>query len=246
MANPERLERYFARERLSARSPRRAESNWVPGDVRSRQTGVVAPADGAREALVAKLALVKQTRFNAAKRLEAKHDVGQLALAIAGIYGFLIPLFTLQFKGTIIPSTVAIIDFVAVLAGVLSFAMGFLYQERDYKGRAARLHRCALEINQLRNQLETTIVSDVRVLQDFVKRYSDILAANENHDDIDFKIALEQQARFAAGANTAAISKRLAWLELRCFLSTHGLSIAIWIVPPLIGVGLWLLLPSTH
>ena len=246
MANAERVDRFAARDRFAGGPFRRQGSGQDANSVRHRGVVSAMGAGDAKAALLGKLQIVKQTRFNAAKRLESAHHAGQLALAVAGIYGFLIPLFTLQFKGAIPTLTVGIIDFVAVVAGALSFAVAFLYQERDYKGRAVRMHACALEINGLRHQLAATRIGHEHELQPFVRAYNEILSRFENHDEIDYRLARAQRAcRQAEKDGRRGDRRRLRRLRAERFLLTHGLNVLIWGMPPLVGIMLCLLLPST-
>ncbi|MFM1813781.1 MAG: SLOG-associating effector domain family 5 [Pseudomonadota bacterium] len=242
LANPERQDRHFARQRAVA-SARRQLPDFGIG--RWQHTAAGVPDVDEKTRLLRKLAIVKRARFNAAKRLESKHDAGQLALAIAGIYGFLIPLFTLQFKGTLAPMTISIVDFVAVVAGALSFAIGFLYQERNYKSRAHAFHDCALEINRLRHELAATHVSYEHEIRGYIARYNDIMERYANHDEIDYRLALAERRRTPEGAATGGRTHavRLWSLRIERFLRTHGLNLAVWLVPPVVGLSLWATLP---
>ncbi len=191
--------------------------------------------------------IVKRARFHAAERLESKHNAGQLAFAIAGIYGFLIPIFILQFKANLTPFTASIIDFVAVVSGALSFTIAMLYQERDYKGRARRLHACALEINQLLQQLSVSRINRETDLQGFVQHYGAILSRYENHEHIDYQIAIARDSRAAAASSDEDDrGETMRWLLVRRFLITHGLTVAVWLVPPAIGLVAWLALAGAQ
>ncbi|MEO0672779.1 MAG: SLATT domain-containing protein, partial [Pseudomonadota bacterium] len=110
--------------------------------------------DSERTKLLRDWRIVKAARFNAARRLRNKHEAAQLTFALSGIYGFVVPLFTLQFAGELGDLNARLISFVAACAGALSFIIAMHYQWQSFPERAKALHDCALGINDLRKHLK--------------------------------------------------------------------------------------------
>ncbi len=182
-----------------------------------------------REKLLRDWGLVKAARFYAARRLRNKHEAAQLTFALSGIYGFVVPLFTLQFAGELGDLNARLISFVAACAGALSFIIAMHYQWQSFPERAKALHDCALGINDLRKRLKIESFLSTDVLADYLSRYNDLLQQCENHADIDFQIARADRA-------SGGIGLGLQWRKAR---TTYGLCWIIWAAPVSIGAALW-------
>jgi len=193
-----------------------------------------------RDRLLRDWRIVKSARFNAAKRLENKYHAGQFAFAISGIYGFLVPLFTLQFASYVTPFTGSVISFVAAVSGALSFVIAMLYQTQDFKGRAVSLHRCARQINNLSRHLAATTIDQIEHIRPFIQSYDQILAGCENHDEIDYRIARHRRRpKPGSAADTRRWWVQKVWLSARSYVQTYGVCLIVWLAPPLIGLLLW-------
>lgn len=191
--------------------------------------------------------LVKRARFNAARRLRNRFEAGQFAFAVSGIYGFLVPLFLLQFDGYLSNFAAMVISFVAAVAGALSFTIAMQYQQKDFKVRASQLHDCAREINNLSRHLTATQLARPEDLRPFIHNYDDILARCENHDDIDFALArLADSPRNLTG-DALRNWRRERWvLKWRLYRQTYSVCAVVWLLPIVIGVIIWLsLAPKT-
>ena len=204
------------------------------------------PSDEAAK-LKAKLlsdwSLVKRARFNAAKRLRNRYDAGQFAFAVSGIYGFLVPLFLLQFDGYLSNFAAMVISFVAAVAGALSFTIAMQYQQKDFKVRAGQLHECALRINDLRRHLAATPIADSSALRPFIHHYNAVLSDCENHDDIDFALARLTNNPKQLSPKELAAWKRERWLlKWRLYRQTYTICAVVWLLPILTGLIIWLAL----
>ena len=187
--------------------------------------------------------LVKRARFNASRRLRNRYEAGQFAFAVSGIYGFLVPLFLLQFDGYLSNFAAMVISFVAAVAGALSFTVAMQYQQKDFKLRAGQLHDCALKINELRRHLSATQVTDPVELRPFISHYNSILAACENHDDIDFALARLTDNPKKLSPDELRDWKYERWLlKWRLYRQTYTICVVIWLLPIITGVTVWLTL----
>ena len=185
--------------------------------------------------------LVKRARFNASRRLRNRYDAGQFAFAISGIYGFLVPLFLLQFDGYLTNFAAMVISFVAAVAGALSFTIAMQYQQKDFKLRAGQLHHCALKINELRRHLSATQVTEPADLRSFINRYNSVLAACENHDDIDFALARLTDNPKKLSPDELREWKYERWLlKWRLYRQTYAICAVVWLLPLIIGTIVWL------
>ena len=92
---------------------------------------------------------VKRARFNAAKRFEKKQSASTLAFALAGVIGFLLPVYTLLFTYALAIHTKNVLDFTAYVTGALSLMVGLIEQAKDYPARARRFDLCGRRVNAL-------------------------------------------------------------------------------------------------
>ncbi len=191
--------------------------------------------------------LVKRARFNASKRLRNRYEAGQFAFAISGIYGFLVPLFLLQFDGYLSNFAAMVISFVAAVAGALSFTIAMQYQQKDFKVRAGQLHDCARKINNLSRHLSATQLARPEDLRPFIHHYDDILATCENHDDIDFALArLASNPRDLSPEDASAWRRERWMLTWRLYRQTYTVCVVVWLLPLVVGAVVWFALaPKT-
>ncbi len=185
--------------------------------------------------------LVKRARFNAAKRCERMQDASTLAFAFAGIAGFLVPFYALLFKDVLSQHTKNVLDFSAYVTGMLSLAVGLIEQAKDYPARARRFNICGRKVNRILRDLSITRISHDEELRPFIDAYEHALdECGDNHDDIDFAIAMAQaEISETTGQERAAASARLQRLKWHERFAIYWLYAAIWVIPLLIGLGLW-------
>jgi len=197
-------------------------------------------AEQLKKKLTSDWRLVKRARFNAAKRLRNRHEAGQFAFAISGIYGFLVPLFLLQFDSYLSNFAAMVISFVAAVAGALSFTIAMQYQQKDFKGRSAQMHECGRKINNLSRHLLATPIGRTEDLRPFIHHYDDILARCENHDEIDFALARLSDNPKKLNAKDLIAWKRERWiLKFRLYRQTYTICAIVWLLPLVIGCIIW-------
>ncbi|MEO0791490.1 MAG: SLATT domain-containing protein [Pseudomonadota bacterium] len=187
----------------------------------------------ARDELLKTLTLMKRARFNAWKRLRDKHDAGQIVFALSGIYGFLIPIFTLQFQGLLGTFTANLFGFIAAVATGLSFVVAFLYQQQNYQKRAEQFHDCGLALNRLRYRVRTDPSPSREALLDYHDDYHRILADSENHGDIDYERAILGRPQIAADRRRANV------LSLRLMVQTYWACTFVLVTPIAVGTAIW-------
>lgn len=182
--------------------------------------------------------LVKRARFNAAKRLERKHNASTLAFALAGVIGFLLPFYTMLFTDELTPHTKNVIDFSAYVTGALSLMIGLIEQAKDYPAKARRFDACGRRVNSVLRRLAMATPYDVD-LRGLVDEYEHALEeCHYNHDEIDFRIAQAQQ-RFDESADKDSARRQLMLLKLIERVKIYGLYVATWVLPMLSGIVLW-------
>lgn len=197
------------------------------------------------ERLISDCYLMKGTLFNAAKRLERQHAAGQFTFALSGIYGFLVPLFALQFEPFLTALVTNIVSFTAATAGAISFVVAMIYQQRDLGRQARNFHEAGLKMNKLRRNLQGTPLLHPKQLADANHIYDDIFLTCNNHDEIDFEFAkLGPPPR---NDKTGALAK---WhtsrrrLNVRFAWQAFSTVAAVWVIPPMVGLGIWWSLSS--
>ncbi len=182
--------------------------------------------------------VVKRARFNAAKRFERKQSASTLAFAIAGVIGFLLPFYLLLFKDALTTHTKNVLDFTAYVTGALSLMVGLIEQAKDYPAKARRFDLCGRRVNGLARRLALSVRPD-QDLYPLMEQYERALEeCVENHDDIDYDIALAQQELEEAVDRDGA-KRRLSRLKLIEDAKIYWLYATTWVMPALIGVLLW-------
>ncbi len=226
--------------------PRFAPPPHEPAGANIIRAPFVSAPRSLRERYLREWSLVRRARFNAAKRCERKQDASTLAFAMAGVVGFLVPVYTLLFDDALSHHAKAVLDFTAFVTGALSLVLGLIEQAKDYPAKARRFDLCGRRINSVLRKL--TIAQDIGddELRALIAEYERALEECEiNHDDIDHELAVVQdelaQAPSADPRRRAiARLRRLRWLE-RC--RVYGLYVSAWVGPLLIGTLIWLFLP---
>ena len=200
-------------------------------------------ADRLKRKLLSDWRLVKRARFNASKRLRNRYEAGQFAFAVSGVYGFLVPLFLLQFDGYLTNFAAMVISFVAAVAGALSFTIAIQYQQKDFKLRAGQLHECARRINNLSRHLAATPVNRTEELRPFIHHYDEVLSTCENHDDVDFALARLTDNPRKLDAEQLAEWKQERWRQKwRLYRQTYTVCGIVWLLPLLTGLLVWMAL----
>ena len=200
-------------------------------------------ADHLKRKLLSDWRLVKRARFNASKRLRNRYEAGQFAFAVSGVYGFLVPLFLLQFDGYLTNFAAMVISFVAAVAGALSFTIAMQYQQKDFKLRAGQLHECARRINNLSRHLAATPVNRTEDLRPFIHHYDEVLSTCENHDDVDFALARLTDNPRKLDAEQLVEWKQERWRQKwRLYRQTYTVCGIVWFLPLLTGLLVWLAL----
>jgi hypothetical protein len=182
--------------------------------------------------------IVKRARFNAAKRFERKQDASTMAFAFAGVIGFLLPFYLLLFKDALTTHTKSVLDFTAYVTGALSLMLGLIEQAKDYPAKARRFDLCGRRVNVLVRRLTFSVPYD-QDLYPLIEQYERALEeCGENHDDIDYDIALAQQ-ELEDAVDKERAKRQLARLKLIEDAKIYWLYAATWVMPALIGILLW-------
>lgn len=124
-------------------SDARPAPDWT-GQARPRQP---VSSLALRERYLRDWKLVKRARFNAAKRYERKQSASTIAFALAGIVGFLFPIYALVFREALSVHSENVLDFTAFVMGGLSLMLGLIEQAKDYPAKARRFDHCGRRVN---------------------------------------------------------------------------------------------------
>ncbi|MEL7047534.1 MAG: SLATT domain-containing protein [Pseudomonadota bacterium] len=169
--------------------------------------------------------LMKRVRFNASERLRKKHEAGELTFVLCGVFGFLVPFFTLLFSAELSELVTKVVTFTSLTIGLIAYGVTLHYQQQNFKDRAERFHVCGMQINNLRRSIKATKVTRLEQLKTFYGYYDQILRGCENHDDVDYELAKDKSRR--------------SLLKLRLFVATYSLGPLIILIPSAIGFMIW-------
>lgn len=186
--------------------------------------------------------VVKRARFNAAMRFEKKQDASTMAFALAGLFGFLVPIYTLIFSEAITHFAKNVLDFTSYVIGALALVVGLIEQSRDYLSRARRFQECGREVNKvLRKSTFTERLTDDDFRQ-LIDQYEKALDdCGDNHNETDYEIAQAQEdMKNSDPARRKESRSALRWLKAKQFLNVYGLYTVIMLAPIAIALVIWL------
>jgi hypothetical protein len=147
--------------------------------------------------LLYRMEVTKGSRFNASKRLEGRER--RMALLIALASALVIALTFMSTAYRLPPAVVSDLNVVTMVASVLILAVSLIQYSNNDAVNAEQHHRCGLEINELRGQLQSMQepVSEDN-LREFSRRYAHILDKySVNHDLVDYdRYRLDHPASF--------------------------------------------------
>jgi len=198
-----------------------------PGAVEWLRPVAPVPDPRAADQLAHAMRLVKAARFNAAARLEQKQAVSLFTQSIVALYFVGLACWQAVYIGQIDPATDRLMTFVQLVSSVFTLILGLLEAMNDYKMKAHHLQTCALAVAELAQELRIARPTDPREVQDFRRRYNEVLkACPVNHARIDY---------LRAKLEGASAPWPAAWMLLaRYWTDVFGLYVLFLAVPPLI------------
>lgn len=180
--------------------------------------------------LLRSMRLVKAARFNSAERLVRKDTIGQFALAMVALYFIGLTSFQAVYGAELTASTNRLLTLVSIISSVFTLVLGFLETRHGYEMKASQLQACALQVNELAQELSLARPVDVATAQEFRRRYNEaVRACPVNHAPVDLEMA-----RLGLDAEWR---ERLA-VVARYLLDVYGLHCAVLAGPPLMLI--WL------
>lgn len=191
-----------------------------------RTVGAESQAQRIGEQLAETMRLVKAARFNAAERLERKATVSLFTQSTVALYFVGLAVWQAVYAGQIDDQTNRLMTFIQLVSSVFTLMLGLLEALNDYKMKAHHLHNCALAVSELSQELRIAAPQDPRVVQDFRRRYNDILkSCPVNHHRIDYLFAKLDGSR-----------DRLGWATVyfRYGVDVYGLYLLFLVVPPML------------
>lgn len=180
----------------------------------------------ALQRLLNTMRVLKSARFNAAERLERKNTVSQFALAMVSLYFVGLSVWQMVYVGSISEPTNRLVTLVSIVSSVFTLILGLLESQNGYQIKAHHLHACGVAVSDLAHELAIARPADALVLQDFRRRYHDIVrACPVNHTSIDYVMARSGDS-----------GGQLDWMRVRglYLLNVYGLYSLFLIGPPLL------------
>jgi hypothetical protein len=124
-------------------------------------------------------------RFEADRRLRFHDKVSNI---VVSFFAASLILFTLFRVLHVAKCNEQVLSIAEIFLPVFIIVFSLLVARNDYALRADRMHRSALELNDLKRRLRLYRQSSVPmsgVYDDFAKEYSNILSHTDNHDQLD-------------------------------------------------------------
>lgn len=137
--------------------------------------------------LVRAMHTVKVARFNAAERLERKHLVSVVALSVVSLYFVGLSVWQAVYAAILSEPANRLITLVSIMSSICTLVLALIDSMNDYKIKAHHMHTCALEVNDLLQELRLADMHDPAVVQDFRRRYNKVVRGCPcNHSRIDY------------------------------------------------------------
>jgi hypothetical protein len=119
-----------------------------------------------------------------------------------------------------------LITLVSIMSSVFTLVLALIESMNDYKLKAHHMHTCALAVNDLFHELRLMPQPDVTVVQDFRRRYNDVVrGCPYNHSRLDYLMARAQRS-------VPRSDKLIAYV--RYGMDVYGLYVVCLLVPPLV------------
>jgi hypothetical protein len=145
-----------------------------------------APA-GPVEQLVRTMQTVKAARFAAAERLERKQLVSVVALSIVSLYFVGLSVWQAVYAATISDPANRLITLVSIMSSIATMVLALIESMNDYRMKAHFMHTCALQVNDLLQELRLMPAPDAAAVQDIRRRYNEVVRnCPFNHARIDY------------------------------------------------------------
>lgn len=169
---------------------------------------------------------VKSARFTAAERLERKNQMSVFALSMVSLYFVGLSIWQVMYGADLSVAANRLVTLVSVLSSICTLVLALIDSMNDYKIKAHHMHACALAVNDLFQELRTLQTSDTAVVQDFRRRYNEVVrGCPVNHARIDYQMArAERSGRW----------DMKAWAYVRYVLDVYGIYGACLLAPPLV------------
>ena len=168
---------------------------------------------------------VKAARFSAAQRFERKNQLSTFALSMVSLYFVGLAVWQAIYGAGLGEAANRLITLVAIMSSIFTLVLALIESLNDYKLKAHHMHTCALAVNDLFHELRLIPEPDVTVVQDFRRRYNDVVrGCPHNHDRVDYLMARAQRG-------VPGTDKLIAYA--RYGLDVYGLYAVCLLVPPL-------------
>jgi hypothetical protein len=169
---------------------------------------------------------VKAARFIAAQRFERKNMLSTFALSMVSLYFVGLAVWQTIYGAGLGEAANRLITLVSIMSSIFTLVLALIESMNDYKLKAHHMHTCALAVNDLFHELRLMPQPDVAVIQDFRRRYNDVVrGCPYNHSRIDYLMARAQRS-------VPRTDKLIAYV--RYGLDVYGLYAVCLAVPPLV------------
>jgi hypothetical protein len=212
---------------LPSMAPRIVSSIEAAVDDWSRpRPRVVTTEMRAAEQLLRAMHTVKSARFNAADRLERKYILSLFALSMVSLYFVGLSVWQAVYAPLITEAGNRLLTLVSIMSSIFTLVLALIDSMNDYKMKSYHLHACALQVNDLYQELMLVHPAEVAAVQDFRRRYNDAIRNCPcNHARVDYLMAKADQ-----GASFA----RRFWTRMRYAADVYGLYGLCLVTPPLV------------
>jgi hypothetical protein len=184
------------------------------------------PDARAAEQLLSAMRTVKAARFNAADRLERKHTLSLFAMSMVSLYFVGLSVWQAIYASGLSEAANRLITLVSIMSSIFTLVLALIESMNDYRTKAHHMHVCALGVNDLYHELKLTRAPDTALLQDFRRRYSEVVRSCPfNHAHVDYLMArVERGVRW----------DERVWAWLRYLGDVYALHGFCLLMPPLV------------
>jgi uncharacterized membrane protein (DUF485 family) len=173
------------------------------------------------------------SRFNAARRLQRRHNLSSWTSSLLAVYVVFIQLIDLVVPPEAHLASPALVTVGTAFVAILILVVTILEASRAYQLRAERLHRSGMELGALHDRLKNQVAllqgnaaALAEEVESITAKYHETIArTGENHEPGDYELFKAQHHKDFDVGRPAAI-----WIHVR-----EGLRVSFWYYLAMLG-----------
>lgn len=192
-----------------------------------------------------------KSRFNAAARLQKKHNLSSRAVALLSAYVVIFSLITTMLPQFSQGATGQVILFISSALSIIILVVSQLEASQNYSVRSYTYHQSGLAVAELYKKLrglktrhkDKAAPDFLDAVEKLSQAYDDILQRSDNHEDIDFEVFRASKPEYE---DHNLPKWQVYWIKLWLVVGQYSYYYLCMVVPPIVfALFAWLTWPDT-